>query len=407
MAVALPGGPSSLVGHHWQAHVSARPRPAQLSRWGSSKPAWDAGGSTPDRHRRRHDRGQGGAGRPRRPRSSPNLRAGLSDRPPAPGHVEQDPADWLSGVAGRARRLRAPATTSAASAASALPARSTPTSSSTPPAAAPPGDRLAGRRAAAPRPRRSTRPSAGREARLVRRADADRREPRAGRMAWVAAREPDAWARNRARAGAQGLSAALKLTGARRQPTRSRPSASSTPTWATSTPLLARVPRRRRAARRRSPTRSTPVGGVRDGLPCAGVPVTLGTMDAWAGMFGVGVARRRRGDVPERHQRGPRPDLARCACRPPASSSSPNGAASSCTPRRPRPAAPRSTGSPASSAARPTRSRGSPARRGRDREPALPAALEGERAPLWDTGARGAFAGLDRALRTAANWRAR
>ena len=32
------------------------------------------------------------------------------------------------------------------------------------------------------------------------------------------------------------------------------------------------------------------VGRVRGDLPCAGVPVTLGTMDAWAGMFGVGVA---------------------------------------------------------------------------------------------------------------------
>jgi xylulokinase len=32
------------------------------------------------------------------------------------------------------------------------------------------------------------------------------------------------------------------------------------------------------------------VGAVRSGLPCAGVPVVSGTMDAWAGMFGVGVA---------------------------------------------------------------------------------------------------------------------
>jgi xylulokinase len=30
-------------------------------------------------------------------------------------------------------------------------------------------------------------------------------------------------------------------------------------------------------------------GKVRPGLPCAGVPVVAGTMDAWAGMFGVGV----------------------------------------------------------------------------------------------------------------------
>lgn len=32
------------------------------------------------------------------------------------------------------------------------------------------------------------------------------------------------------------------------------------------------------------------VGRVRPGLPCAGVPVVVGTMDAWAGMFGIGVA---------------------------------------------------------------------------------------------------------------------
>ncbi len=32
-------------------------------------------------------------------------------------------------------------------------------------------------------------------------------------------------------------------------------------------------------------------GRVREGLPCAGVPVVVGAMDAWGGMFGVGVAR--------------------------------------------------------------------------------------------------------------------
>lgn len=32
-------------------------------------------------------------------------------------------------------------------------------------------------------------------------------------------------------------------------------------------------------------------GRVKDGLPCAGVPVVVGAMDAWGGMFGVGVAR--------------------------------------------------------------------------------------------------------------------
>lgn len=32
-------------------------------------------------------------------------------------------------------------------------------------------------------------------------------------------------------------------------------------------------------------------GRARDGLPCAGTPVVVGAMDAWGGMFGVGVAR--------------------------------------------------------------------------------------------------------------------
>lgn len=34
-------------------------------------------------------------------------------------------------------------------------------------------------------------------------------------------------------------------------------------------------------------------GRVQPGLPCAGVPVVVGTMDAWGGMFGIGVARNR------------------------------------------------------------------------------------------------------------------
>jgi xylulokinase len=46
------------------------------------------------------------------------------------------------------------------------------------------------------------------------------------------------------------------------------------------------------AARRLPPLQSITqvVGTVRPGLPCAGVPVVSGTMDAWTGMFGVGIA---------------------------------------------------------------------------------------------------------------------
>jgi xylulokinase len=35
------------------------------------------------------------------------------------------------------------------------------------------------------------------------------------------------------------------------------------------------------------------VGAVRPGLPCAGAPVFVGTMDAWSGMFGIGVTGER------------------------------------------------------------------------------------------------------------------
>jgi xylulokinase len=53
--------------------------------------------------------------------------------------------------------------------------------------------------------------------------------------------------------------------------------------------LLALVPG---AADRLPPLASftTVAGRVRTGLPCAGTPVVVGAMDAWGGMFGVGVA---------------------------------------------------------------------------------------------------------------------
>ena len=53
-------------------------------------------------------------------------------------------------------------------------------------------------------------------------------------------------------------------------------------------PLLDRVPG---AAERLPPLAGfiASAGPVRAGLPCAGTPVIIGTMDAWSGMFGVGV----------------------------------------------------------------------------------------------------------------------
>ena len=107
------------------------------------------------------------------------------------------------------------------------------------------------------------------------------------RMAWVAAHEPEAWA-----ATAQVLApkdfVLARLTG----------TLAADPIAAVGlvgadlgyvTPLLARLDG---AGRRLAPLADPldAVGRVRDGLPCEGVPVTLGTMDAWAGMFGVGVA---------------------------------------------------------------------------------------------------------------------
>lgn len=53
-------------------------------------------------------------------------------------------------------------------------------------------------------------------------------------------------------------------------------------------PLLDRVPG---AAERLPPLSgfTSVAGRVKPGLPCAGTPVVIGTMDAWSGMFGVGV----------------------------------------------------------------------------------------------------------------------
>lgn len=54
--------------------------------------------------------------------------------------------------------------------------------------------------------------------------------------------------------------------------------------------LIARVPGAREKLPPLMPITHR-VGTVRSGFPCAGVPVTIGTMDAWASMFGVGVTR--------------------------------------------------------------------------------------------------------------------
>jgi xylulokinase len=107
------------------------------------------------------------------------------------------------------------------------------------------------------------------------------------RIAFVARTEPEAFARTRQVLLPKDY-CVLQLTGA----------VGSDPIAAVGlvneqgyiAPLLDLVPR---AADLLPPLRSfTHVAGrVRTGLPCAGVPMVVGAMDAWGGMFGLGVSR--------------------------------------------------------------------------------------------------------------------
>jgi xylulokinase len=107
------------------------------------------------------------------------------------------------------------------------------------------------------------------------------------RMAWVARHEPQAWAAT-ARVLAPKDFVLARLTGQlAADPIAAVGLAGSDLRYVE--PLIDRVEdARARLAPLADPLEA--VGRVRAGLPCAGVPVTLGTMDAWAGMFGVGVA---------------------------------------------------------------------------------------------------------------------
>lgn len=147
-------------------------------------------------------------------------------------------------------------------------------------------------------------------------------------------------------------------------------------------------------------------GRVRDGMPCAGTPVVVGAMDAWAGMFGSAVLR----DGDAMYQSGTSEIL---------------GIISAIV--NPTPgvvvfppyddivlhAAPTQSGGAAVQWV--SRLLGVPAGRlselaagtepGRSIPLFLPH-LEGERAPIWDAGARGAFAGLDSQVGSAETARA-
>jgi xylulokinase len=211
------------------------------------------------------------------------------------------------------------------------------------------------------------------------------------RMAWVAAREPEAWART-AHVLAPKDWVLARLTGAlAADPIAAVGLAGRDLAYVG--PLIDRVPgAAARLAGLADPLAA--VGTVRDGLPCAGTGVTLGTMDAWAGMFGLGVAAPGRAMYLSGTSEvlgilsdttAPTPGV---VVFPPwrgltlhAGPTQSGGASLDwLAGLLGRPAA-----AVAALAEGPTIERASPL--------FLPH-LEGERAPLWDAGARGAFAGL-------------
>jgi xylulokinase len=107
------------------------------------------------------------------------------------------------------------------------------------------------------------------------------------RMAWLARTAPDLWARTRAVMLPKDYAIA-RLTGeAVADPLSAVGLVGTDLRYAG--PILALVP----GADRLLPPLRDPLavaGTVRPGLPFAGVPVATGTMDAWASMFGLGVA---------------------------------------------------------------------------------------------------------------------
>lgn len=107
------------------------------------------------------------------------------------------------------------------------------------------------------------------------------------RMAWMAAHEADLWRRT-AHVFAPKDWVIARLTGrVAADPVASVGLVGTDLAYAQA--VLALMPR----ARKVLPPLADPLevaGPVRAGLPFAGVPVAVGTMDAWASMFGVGVA---------------------------------------------------------------------------------------------------------------------
>ena len=106
------------------------------------------------------------------------------------------------------------------------------------------------------------------------------------RMAFVARTEPEAWAATRHVLAPKDF-VTLQLTGELVGDAIASVGLVDS-AGAYVTPLLDLVPRAAECLPPLFPFHHV-AARVRDGLPCAGVPVVVGAMDAWAGMFGCGV----------------------------------------------------------------------------------------------------------------------
>lgn len=209
------------------------------------------------------------------------------------------------------------------------------------------------------------------------------------RMAWVAAEEPEAWART-AHVLAPKDWLLARLTGAlAADPIAAVGLAGRDLGYVAA--LIERVPG---AAARLAPLADplAAIAPVAAGLPCAGTPVTLGTMDAWAGMFGLGVAA----DGQAMYLSGTSEVLGIVSAR-----TEPTPGVIVFPPWRgltlhagPTQAGGASLDWLAGLLGQPAAVLGETAGGIGRTSPLFLPHLEGERAPLWDAGARGAFAGL-------------
>ena len=159
-------------------------------------------------------------------------------------------------------------------------------------------------------------------------------------------------------------------------------------------PLLDRVPRAAELLPPLSPL-TTRIGRVKPGLPAAGTPVVLGTMDAWCGMFGLGVVRN--GDAMYQSGTSEIPGIVSSAVHPtPGIITFPPVLGITMH------AAPTQAGGAALGWLASMFSTG-PAELCADAATIAPSDaiplflphLQGERAPLWDSASRGTFARLD------------